>query len=337
VSSLTAGLLLMMAAQSVPAAPPAPPSARLRRGPIESRDEFLLSQPRLTLPALAPDPLPRGRTRVRVAADWGNDFGLETGRVDGVLRVLHLVDGEHRSGALQLSHGLSDRWTVQARVPVLWRGGGVLDGLIDGWHRLTGLPHGNRPDFPRDRLVISALDDRSGAIRWTDPQGYGLGGVEVGARWSGAVHAPGWTRAVDARVQLPTATGPFAGGGVELGAQALFARTLGEAGDLYLGLGGTVLSRPRQDAIDYARVRPQGFAAVEWRPWRPVSLLAEAAAAGRLVRNVDSLPGLHLLLRLGTKVDVARGWRLEGGFTEGLRPISATTDFGLMLALERTF
>src|SRR5262245_57421907 len=58
---------------AAPAAPGEGGSAP--RGPIELRDEWLLCQMRLTLPALAPDPLPSGRSRLRLAFDWGNDFG----------------------------------------------------------------------------------------------------------------------------------------------------------------------------------------------------------------------------------------------------------------------
>jgi len=309
----------------------------VRRGPIESRDEFLLAQPRLTLPPVTPDTLARGHTQVRMAADWGNDFGLHRARIDGVSRLVYFVDGEHRSGSLQVSHGLTDRWTVQARIPVLWRGGGVMDGLIDAWHRLTGLPDSGRPSFPRDQLVVLGLDTSRTGVSWNARQGTGLGGLEVGARWSSAPRASGWTRAVDARLQLPTGTGGFHGGGMQAGLQGIAARTLGRSADLYLGAGATAAPESDVGGIVYAGLRPQGFVGIEWRPWGAVSLLAETTAAGRLVTNIDTFPGLHVILRMGAKVDVARGWRLEGGFTEGLRPISATTDFGLLLGLERRF
>jgi len=351
VSSLTAAFLILLAFQSTPRPagvcprppcatgelPPAPPASRLRRGPFESRDEFLLAQPQLTLPAVSPDALPRGQTRVRFAGDWGNDFGYKTGRIERANRVLFFVDGEHRSAALQVDHGLPARWTVYARLPVLWRGGGVLDGLIDTWHRITGLPDNNRPKFPRDQLQVTGLDPALRPIHWTAAQGSGLGGLELGTRWSSPSRTAGWTAALDGRVQLPTGTGGFDGGGVQLGAQALAARTLGGAGDVYLGLGATAVARTAEDGLRYASPRPQGFLAFEWRPWSAVSLLAQLNGAGRLVSDVEGFPGFHLALRMGARVDVARGWRLEGGFTEGLKPVDATTDFGILLGLERTF
>jgi hypothetical protein len=328
-------------AQSIPRPtgeePPRPPASRVRRGPIESRDEFLLAQPRLTLPAVSPDALPRGRTRVRLAGDWGNDFGYQTGRIERANRVLFFVDGEHRSAALQADHGLGRGFTVHARLPVLWRGGGVMDGLIDTWHRITRLPDNDRPQFPRNELQVTGLDAERAAIRWTAPEGAGLGGLELGARWSSRSRTAGWTTALDGRVQVPTGAMGFDGGGVQLGAQALAARTLGSEGDVYFGLGATAIARTEDAGLRYASPRPQGFVAFEWRPWRAVSLLAQVNAAGRLVSDVEGFPGYHVVLRMGARVDVSRGWRLEGGFTEGLKPVDVTTDFGILLGLERTF
>ena len=50
-----------------------------RRGPFPSRDEWMLAQPLLTLPATSPDPLARGRYEVRVDGDWGSDFAVVGG------------------------------------------------------------------------------------------------------------------------------------------------------------------------------------------------------------------------------------------------------------------
>src|SRR5262245_40957330 len=227
----------MLALQSIPRPtgelpPPKPAGPRLRRGPLESRDEFLLAQPELTLPAVTPDALARGRTRVRMAADWGNDFGYEKRRITNSNRTLYLVDGEHRSAALQVDHGLTGAWSVHARLPVLWRGGGVLDGLIDAWHRLTGLPDSNRPLYPRNELSVIALDHTLQPLHWTAPAGSGLGGLELGTRFSSPSRTAGWTTAMEARIQLPTGTAGYERRGVQVGVQGLAAATLGGCGDV---------------------------------------------------------------------------------------------------------
>jgi len=50
-----------------------------RRGPFPSRDEWMLAQPLLTLPATSPDPLSRGQYEARVDGDWGSDFSIVGG------------------------------------------------------------------------------------------------------------------------------------------------------------------------------------------------------------------------------------------------------------------
>ena len=339
---LAAVLAAAIPSVPVPVSAPAPGTRTLgawgrsdRRGPIDSRDEFLLAQPRLTLPAVSPDPLPPGETRWRLAADWGNDFGYRLRRQGDVRRTLYFIDGEHRSAVLSVSHGFGPRLTAGARLPLLWRGGGVLDGLIDRWHRLTGLPDSNRPQYPRDELHVSGLDPRLQPIAWSGAAGSALGPLELALQWSLGARG-GWATAVATRVQLPTAGGSFGGGGVQAGAQLLAAHGLGGGGDVYLGLGGTAASARAQQGLTYARLRPGGFLAFEWRPWRAVSLLAQGDAASRLVRDVEGFPGLHLTLKMGARVDVAPSWRLQAGFTEGLYAVSATTDFGVMVGLERS-
>lgn len=283
--------------------------------------------------------MPRGRTRLRLAGDWGNDFGLRRRGVGDARELVYVVDGEHRSASLEVGHGLTERLTLHARLPLLWRGGGVLDGLIDGWHDLLGLPGGGRSLFPRNQLRVAALRRSRHDFEWTGTGGSGLGNLELAAQWT--LRRPespaGWTASALGRVQLPTATDPFGGGGAQAGAQVLAARGLWSSGDLYLGLGGTLAASGEHQGVRYERARAHGFLALEWRPWRAVSVVAEAAAAGRLLRNIEGFQGFHLVLKVGAKVDVAEGWRLEGGFTEGLRHISNTTDFGVMAGVEREF
>ncbi|MGH9362289.1 MAG: hypothetical protein ACRD2T_10260, partial [Thermoanaerobaculia bacterium] len=59
-----------------------------RRGPLEVRDEFILAQPRLTLPPVSPDTLGEGGTSARLALHWGNSFGWDQS---------FFIDGETRT------------------------------------------------------------------------------------------------------------------------------------------------------------------------------------------------------------------------------------------------
>jgi uncharacterized protein DUF3187 len=312
-----------------------------RRGPIESRDQWLLSVPRAALPALGPDPLPAGETRLRLDLDWGSDFGYHEAFLDGRVDEQFLVDGEHRTLALEARRGISPTFGVGLRLPLQWQGGGVLDGLIDTFHRITGLPGGARPLFPRNLLRVEGRDDAFHRLRWTGRAGTGLGRPELFGSWSFARPAAPeerrWAAALVARAALPAGTGPFAGGGLGGGAQLVAARALASEWDLYLGLGVTADTGGDVRGIAYRALRPAGFLALEWRPLRAASLVVQLDGAGRLVTDLATYPGFTAYFRMAAKLDLSPRLRLEGGFTEGIRGLDAATDFGVLLALARRF
>jgi hypothetical protein len=309
-----------------------------RRGPIESREEWLLVQPLLNLPACSPDPLPAGRTEVRLDGDWGNDFSWEAGPGGRAVDLRYLVDGEHRTAALSVRRGMGDRWSIGLRAPVHWRGGGFLDGIIDPFHRVFGFPDNGRPLFPEDRLRVEGR--RGGdALLWTGVGGTGLGSLEAEVRVALRLPADGrgWSAGVVGRATLPTGGGPFANAGTGAGAQVVAAHTLGRIADAYVGLGATLSSKSEREGLRYRRHRAHGFAALEVRPVRWWSLLVQGDVAGRIVEDVERLPGTHGYLRIGSKVGLGRSWTLEGGFTEGIVDLSSTTDFGIFAGVVRRF
>jgi uncharacterized protein DUF3187 len=331
-----AAALLLMAGAMPAGAEEVPASDVARRGPLEIRDEWLLAQPRLTLPALSPDPLADGQTRLALDLAWGSDFGWQPSD-PASRRTAYLVDGEHRTVTVDVRHGLTPSLTVGVRVPVHWRGGGVMDGLIDWFHDRTGLPDGARPAFPADRLRVEWAGETRRTQRWDADAGAGVGNLELIGHWAFRRRAEGWTAAVASRATLPTGTGAFGGNGPEAGAQLVTAHPLGGAFDLYAGGGATVHATGMLAGVEYAPVRGHGFMAFEWRPARWCSVTVELDASTRLVDNLPHYPSWQSYFRMGTAMDLAPGWRLEGGFVEGLKNQRATTDFGIVAGISRAF
>jgi len=314
------------------------------RGPVEGREEWLLSQNLLTLPAFSPYARGRGRTQVRLHFDWGSDFGWDqdlAGEEPGDRR--YLVDGEHRTLDVDVRHGIGERVALAVRVPVRWRGGGLLDPIIDAFHRVVtkplGLPDNGRPRFLQSRLRILGRDEEGRPVRWTAPAGTGIGDVELSAAWT--VHRPsetdGWTGALAGRLTLPTGRGPFESSGLAAGVQYAAARPLGGRVDVYLGAGGVAFTDRQAHGIRHAPARAHVFSALEWRPARRLSLLVQADGSSRLVTNLARYPGVQSYLRIGAKVDLPQGLGLEGGFVENLAVQDVTTDFGIFLGLSRGF
>jgi hypothetical protein len=267
--------------------------------------------------------------------DWGNDFGLE-GRAEPPQDLGFLVDGEHRTAALDVRHGLRPSLVLGLRLPVRWRGPGLLDGVIDAWHRLTGLPDNHRSFFPNQLLRVAGLDDLARPLRWSGSSGSGLGDLELSALWAFRPRASGWAGAAVGRLALPTGTGPFEASGIDAGAQLVTAHPLGGKGDVYLGVGGTVFGESERDGLRYVRLRPAGFATFEWRPSRRLSLLAEVNAAGALLADIPAYTGRHIQVRAGARHDFGDGYELQAGFVEGVSSVQNTTDFGVFFGVSRT-
>ena len=320
-----------LAAALAAAAPARAAEDPVRRGPAGIRDEHVLAQPRLTLPAISTATTPAGRWSFATTVLWSNSFSWDQdypGEVPGDRR--YLIDGETVTLDATLRRGLAKNLDVALRVPFRSRGGGVLDPLIDWWHRLGHFPDGNRPDFLRNAFRVEGRTRDGAAFSWTEHDGAGLGDAEVEARWrtvDQGVDAA--SLALVGRASLPTGTGPFAGNGPGGALQAVLAVPLGGRFDLYAGAGSTVQGQGPVRGVEYETVRWHGFAAVEWRPWRRVSLVAETDAATRLVANIARYPGTHWMLNVAGRIDLGTRTRLDLGFTENFKDQRSTTDFAL--------
>jgi len=334
-NALGALLLLTSSVATADEIAAAPPSLALPRGPAEIRDGQLLAQPRLTLPALSPRTLGRGRWELRVAALWSNSFAWTqdvAGETPADRRFL--IDGETATLDLTLRRGLAADVDVALRLPAHGRGGGTLDGFIDAWHGLVKVPDGDRPFFRRDVFRAVGRTTSGAPFSWNDATGWGLGDAELEGRWRVKDGASGTTTSVAlvARVALPTSTGPYEGAFGGAG-QVAVAVPLGRRVDLFTGMGVTVQDPAAVRGIEFEAARVHGYAALEWRVARPLSLVVETNAASRLVSNIQSYPGTHWLVNLGGRLDLGKRSRLDVFMTENIVSQQSTTDFALYFAL----
>jgi hypothetical protein len=325
------GALGSALAQDANASPP--PEGR--RGPLDIRDDHLLAQGRLTLPAVSPRTLPGGTWSIETSLLWSNSFSW-TQDIPGEEPEdrRFLVDGETLTLATTVRRGLGPDLDVALRVPVHHRDGGILDAVIDVWHRWLNLPDGARPSFLRDAYRLEGRTTAGEPFSWTGASGAGFGNVELAARWRALDGGPrGLAAALVGRLHLPTATGPYDGNGPGAAGQLVVGTPLGQTVDLYLGVGLTVQDPGPVRGIEYDRTRTHGFAAFEWRPGSRLSLMVETNAATRLVANIDSYPGVHWVVNVEGRIALSGELFLELGLTENLIDQQSTTDLGLLFAL----
>jgi hypothetical protein len=303
------------------------------RGPLEIRDEWLLAQPRMTLPAVSPDPIPRGEWRVHLHVDRGNDFGWDqSGPTENPIDRRFIVDGEHQTTELDVRYGLRDKLSLGIRVPIQWRGGGFMDGPIDWFHDATkglGFLDNGRPFFDKDRYRVNGRDDAGNAISWDDKRGTALGNIELSAHWN--FLRPGcrtdWRAAWVVRVGLPTGGDPY-DSGFDLGTQLVVAKSLASRLDVYAGLGGTWFGDTELDGVQYRPFRFHAFLAAEYAFAQSASLIVETNAASRLVTNLANYPAPSWYVNVEVRVDLTSRFEWEIGFTENLIDQQGTIDFG---------
>lgn len=288
------------------------------------------------MPALSPRTVAAGEWQLRLSVLWSNSFSW-TQDVAGETpkERSFLLDGETAIVDVSVRRGIGANADVALRVPLLGRGGGTLDGLIDAWHRLAHVPNGNRPAFLTDAFRVEGRTTAGQPFSWNDAQGWGLGDVELEGRWriaDGGADAA--SLALVGRVALPTGSGPYAdAGGFGAAGQVAGLVPLGRRFSFFGGMGVTAQDPAAVRGVEYETARIHAYAALEWRSWRWLSLLLETNAASRLIANIESYPGTHWLVNLGGRIDLGQRSRLDVFMTENIVSQQSTTDFALYFAL----
>lgn len=228
------------------------------------------------------------------------------------------LDGETQRLALELRYGLAEDWDVQLELPWLRQDGGSLDGAIDGWHELWGMPDNGRSDAPRDRIDYryadpelrfavlgsgSGIGDGSLALQ---RRLYRDGGVEVAASLGykfGSGDAGDFTGSGEGDVYAALRAAGSGAGALGWYAQAGYLRA-GEIAEL----------GPRQE-------RDLWFAGagLAWRLSSSWSLLAQLDAhAAPMDSALDALGSDAVMLSAGARWRFAPRWAVDVSLVEDI-------------------
>lgn len=161
-------LLAALAASTSHAQPPfAPPL------PMNNRTPFTQT---LIAPTAPDHTLAAKRLQLGLHTDISSHSLIES---DGNTRLE--LDGETLTVGLDVQYRASDRWLLKLEAPFVLHSGGFLDRFIDRWHRITGLPEGERPRQSTDHLLFGYGDDNQLLI--TDAQQAALGDIQLSAAY----------------------------------------------------------------------------------------------------------------------------------------------------------
>lgn len=229
------------------------------------------------------------------ALAWSNTFNEEEG--------VYLIDSESVVFTPTARMPVNEWSEVFVTVPVITRGGGVLDHTIEEWDGALGY-EGERVDAPQDDYRVEIATEDGGLFALPE-QGTALGAVAIGAK----VQVSSAPIAVLARLRLPTAGEGFGAPGIDSTVQAI-----GEVqrGALHLTAGGgvTVVERDEYRALRFSRVQGGAFLTARYplsEEWRGVVTVLGHSAE---VRNVSGYPAGDLYIDVGVERVVASGHML---------------------------
>lgn len=310
-------LLLAGLAASVPAAAGERPLALYNQGALARAFE---------LPVLGETAVQgQGRSISALRYDLTTEYHASAAGNESVI-----LDGETDLLTLAFRRGLGAALELTLELPVLYQGGGFMDGPVEDWHSAFGLPNGGREDAPRDRYRyqytrngVTELDEhRSGAD---------LGDLRMGLGWQALDRL-----ALRTEVKLETGSeSHLAGGNSGLAVWADWALPFPADSIFsgYVSAGGSYNGKTKILGDMQNQWIPFGGAGLALRVAEPLSVLAQVYAHGALYDGSELDPFREALqLALGLRYHVGDQFDVDLAFQED--PItSSSPDFSLHLGL----
>lgn len=259
----------------------------------------------------------------RLALDWSNEFVVKQNTNESLTE-----DGETQRYALYYARGLGNGFELNAELPLLITGGGVLDGIIQNWHDFWGLPNGGRQDAPHDRYLFQYVRDNRTLLK-VDQGTAGLGDLELGAGWQ-ALPA----LALRAMVKLPTGdAGKLTGGNAGGALWADYDPFKGSARWFgFLSLGASYNARSEVLSAQQRRFVGFGGGGAGFRIFRPFALMAQLYGHTPLYSGseIGALTRDGLQIAFGGRYDFNARTQLNLGFQEDLS-VDTAPDFSIHL------
>lgn len=232
----------------------------------------------------------------------------------------YTLDAEVFELRLYVDHVLGEHFAVHAELP--WRqiSGGSLDGFVDDWHSVFGLPGGSRRRLPEDQLLIEFSQGAATLLRF-DESASGIGDIPLAFGYQ--LHSTdrsalaGWMT-----VKVPTGNPDdlTGSGAVDLAATLAGQGQLrdrwqmfGQASVAWLGKGEVLPGRQQSFAWT-------AMGGLSWNAWRALDLTVQVEANSRIYDGIAAdLDGDAVVLTFGGSWRTEAGWRFDLGVSEDMQ------------------
>ncbi len=309
-----------------------PCSANVGYGPLSLRGQSALQIHHLSLTPSAPSTLHTEQWEAQVLTTWVNRWNISEGRF--------FIDNETLRLAAKLKYGMTERLQVGIEVPVLWRGGGIMDSMIDGFHKTFGLSRKRRDEFPENSFRVEFdQEDGSRFLLDEDDTGIGLQDIVVSSQATLTCGGTFWpSLAAGLSISLPTGREEKLYGttGFDLSLALLFAKRLDH---LYLYLNGGYTRFGTEDigGVELKKDQWTLFSGLEYRLWKRTSLILQNLINSAVARDFFEFSEFTDEITWGIKSELSPGLVMEFSFIENIINFKNSPDFGLHFGMTYRF
>ena len=242
----------------------------------------------------------------------------------------YTVDAESIDLTPALSYAAAQDLELSLALPLLWRVGGTLDSTIDRWHRVFGLPRGDRRKLEDNAVQIRGAT-KNGDIFAYEEEGFEFGNLKAGLKYAWAPEF-----AYLGELSLPTSSGTFGHSGVDLLNGLLYSRQF-EQFIWYSGVAHVFIGEDESSGVSFERNHFEAFGGGEYRLGASYAVLANLSAQSKVLNNVASHPSYALYLDLGFRAAIGRSSWLDLGIRENPLPGDGTTDISFIAGISTAY
>lgn len=239
--------------------------------------------------------LPPGQLSVRVAGGTSNT---------SIVKDEYRIDTENRALLVEVGAGLSQDYDISLGLPLHWRGGGVLDSFLDGWHKAFGLPRRRRDRIADDRFLVSLGVGDDERVSWTD-DGVALGNPKLEVQHDLCGRENHGCTAYMA-VSLPAQSSSQGHRGTDL-LLGFVARDSWSQVWLYGGVGMGAIGDTDLYGVEYDPIFGEVFGALEVPLFEDIRFSTAIWGGTSKVRNVATHPDGFIYFDLGFKFSTPFG------------------------------
>jgi hypothetical protein len=293
------------------------------------RAESPLTLFRLQPTPMVPEVLAGGRWQLGLMSGWDNYFDYKPEHFIIDVETLRLTAG--------IGVGLGKGFDLAVAVPVSYRGGGFMDGFIEGFERLVGVPNKNRLRFGRNQYLIHIVGpdgqvfDRHGA-----DSGWGLEDATATLRYQvrqGDDSRPAVVAALIVKAPDGRASSLRSTGGWDVGLGLGLGQRLGGRMHLYVTASAMRYNNTELAGIELYRVQSSLSVCLEYRRSPRTSwILQSMTLSAGAVDYHDFSKATHEIT-LGLKRLLSKHLLFEASLLENLFVFDNSPDFGVHLGL----